>query len=53
MKAVQARLGHATEAGTLDTYSHLWPDAADTSRAAVDAVIGAAVYPLCTDGTPR
>jgi len=26
VKVVQARLGHATAAETLDTYSHLWPD---------------------------
>ncbi len=36
---VQARLGHATAAETLDTYSHLWPDAEDRTRAAVDAVL--------------
>ena len=37
---VQARLGHASAAETLDTYSHLWPDAADRTRQAVDAVLG-------------
>ena len=26
VKTVQARLGHATAAETLDTYAHLWPD---------------------------
>jgi hypothetical protein len=36
---VQARLGHATAAETLDTYSHLWPDSDDTTRAAVDSVL--------------
>ncbi|TSD62806.1 site-specific integrase [Aeromicrobium piscarium] len=37
VKTVQARLGHASAAETLDTYSHLWPDSDDTTRAAVDA----------------
>jgi integrase len=37
VKVVQARLGHATAAETLDTYSHLWPDSEDRTRAAVDA----------------
>ena len=39
VKTVQARLGHASAAETLDTYSHLWPDSEDTTRAAVDAVL--------------
>jgi integrase len=43
VKVVQARLGHATAAETLDTYSHLWPDDEDRTRAAVDAVLGGAV----------
>ena len=38
VKTVQSRLGHATAAETLDTYSHLWPDADDTTRTAVDSV---------------
>ena len=29
VKTVQARLGHASAAETLDTYSHLWPDSDD------------------------
>jgi integrase len=41
VKVVQARLGHASAAETLDTYSHLWPDSEDRTRAAVDAVLGA------------
>ena len=39
VRAVQARLGHASAAETLDTYSHLWPDSDDRTRAAVDAVL--------------
>lgn len=41
-KVVQARLGHATAAETLDTYSHLWPDSDDQTRAAIDSVLGTA-----------
>lgn len=39
-RRVQARLGHASAAETLDTYSHLWPDSDDRTREAVDAVLG-------------
>ena len=35
-----SRLGHASAAETLDTYSHLWPDSDDRTRAAIDAVLG-------------
>jgi len=41
VKIVQARLGHATAAETLDTYSHLWPDSDDRTREAVDSQLGA------------
>lgn len=41
VKVVQVRLGHASAAETLDTYSHLWPDSEDRTRAAVDEVLGA------------
>lgn len=43
VKTVQTRLGHATAAETLDTYSHLWPDSDDRTREAVDTVLGGAV----------
>lgn len=39
VKTVQSRLGHATAAETLDTYSHLWPDSDDRTREAVDTVL--------------
>jgi integrase len=39
VKTVQARLGHASAAETLDTYSHLWPDSDDRTREAVDSVL--------------
>jgi integrase len=48
VKVVQSRLGHATAAETLDTYAHLWPDAEDRTRAAVDAVLGAPADTLRT-----
>ncbi|WP_224785678.1 tyrosine-type recombinase/integrase [Microbacterium caowuchunii] len=41
VKTVQARLGHASATETLDTYSHLWHDAEDRTRDAVDSVLGA------------
>lgn len=40
---MQARLGHASAAETLDTYSHLWPDSDDRTRDAVQAALGAAL----------
>ena len=39
VKTVQARLGLASAPETLDTYSHLWPDSDDRTRAAVDSVL--------------
>jgi len=39
---VQARLGHSSAMETLNTYSHLWPDSEDRTRAAVDSVLGRA-----------
>jgi integrase len=39
VKVVQARLGHASASETLDTYSHLWPDSDDRTRAAVDEAL--------------
>ena len=36
VKAVQQRLGHQSAMETLDTYSHLWPDSDDETRAAID-----------------
>jgi len=42
VKTVQARLGHSSAAITLDTYGHLWPDADDRTREAVEAALSAA-----------
>lgn len=47
VKTVQERLGHASASETLDTYSHLWPDSDDRTRAAVDLVLGAVVSDPC------
>ena len=41
VKTVQARVGPASAAETLDTYAHLWPDSEDRTREAVDSVLGA------------
>lgn len=51
---MQERLGHASAAETLDTYSHLWPDSEDRTRIAVDSVLGAepAADSLRTGGAP-
>ena len=40
VNTVQARLGHATAAETLDIYSHIWPDSDDRTRDAIDSVLG-------------
>lgn len=37
VKAVQRQLGHASATTTLDVYAHLWADAEDTTRVALDA----------------
>jgi integrase len=54
IKTVQARMRHATAATTLDVYGHLWPDADESTRAAVGAAIAArretAADGLRTDG---
>jgi integrase len=44
-KAIQSRLGHATIAETMDTYGHLFPDAEDHGRGALDTLLGGALVP--------
>lgn len=39
VKVVQKRLGHSSAMTTLDTYSHLFPDAADRTREAVSTAL--------------
>ena len=46
---VQARLDNAIPTGTLDIYSHLWPDSDDRTRAAVDSVLGQVADSVRTD----
>ena len=41
VKVVQTRLRHASAMTTLNTYGHLWPDADESSRAAVAVVLAA------------
>lgn len=50
VKVVQARLRHASAKTTLDTYSHLWPDADESTRAAVGSVLAARADSLRTEG---
>ena len=53
IKTVQARLRHASASTTLDVYGHLWPDADESTRAAIGAVIRERLAPadaLRTDG---
>ncbi|MEU3009856.1 tyrosine-type recombinase/integrase [Nocardia asteroides] len=53
IKAVQARLRHGSAITTLRYYAHLWPDADETTRAAVGAAIkdwpGSTAYSLRTE----
>ncbi|MGH3737203.1 MAG: tyrosine-type recombinase/integrase [Micromonosporaceae bacterium] len=39
VKVVQARLRHGSATTTLNTYGHLWPDADEATRTAVEAVL--------------
>lgn len=48
VKTVQARLRHASAKTTLDVYAHLWPDADESTRAAVGAVLAARADSLRT-----
>lgn len=41
VKTVQKRMGHSSAAVTLDTYAHLWPDADDRTREAVERALSA------------
>jgi integrase len=42
-KVIQARLGHATIAETMDTYGHLFPESEDLGRGAIDAILNQAL----------
>jgi integrase len=41
IKTVQARMRHQSARTTLDIYGHLWPDADESTRTAIGAVIAA------------
>lgn len=43
VKIVQHRLRHSSAKTTLDTYSHLWPDSDESTRAAVERVMTAKI----------
>lgn len=51
VKVVQTRLRHASATTTLNTYGHLWPDADESARAAVGAVVAARADSVRTTGT--
>ena len=55
IKTVQTRVRHGSAVTTLRYYAHLWPDADETTRAAVGTVlrerIKAAAYPLRTESS--
>jgi integrase len=42
VKTVQRRMGHSSAAVTLDVYAHLWPDADDRTREAVEQALAPA-----------
>ncbi|GAA4567949.1 tyrosine-type recombinase/integrase [Planotetraspora kaengkrachanensis] len=46
VKTVQHLMGHSSASVTLNIYAHLWPDADDRARAAVDAIF-AGVPSMC------
>ena len=48
VKTVQHLLGHSSAAITLNVYAHLWPDADDRARLAVEAAF-ADVPSVCPD----
>ncbi|MDQ3311575.1 MAG: hypothetical protein M3501_01615 [Actinomycetota bacterium] len=49
MKAVQRHLGHASATTTLDVYAHMWPDAKDVTRRALEAGLAAIASPTRHD----
>jgi integrase len=51
VKVVQERLGHASAQETMDTYGHLWPDADDQTRLAVEEALAADVRRVCAKDT--
>ena len=52
IKTVQARMRHASATTTLNTYAHLWPDADESTRSTIGAVIAERVDPAETPAAP-
>lgn len=50
---VQRALGHSTPSITLNTYSHLWPDANDRTRAAAAGLVASVLKPADSARTIR
>lgn len=53
IKTVQARMRHAPARTTLDTYGHLWPDADESTRSTIGAVIAERMDSLETTADQR
>jgi len=51
-KTVQARMRHASARTTLDTYGHMLPDADESTRAAIGAVIKQRIETTAADAEP-
>ncbi len=47
VKVVQQRLRHSKATTTLNTYSHLWPDADQSTRTAVERAMGPLIEKHC------
>ncbi len=52
IKTVQARMRHALASTTLSTYPHLWPDADESTRSTIGAVIAKRMDSTKTTAVP-
>ncbi len=52
VKVVKSRLGHKSAMETLDTYGHLWPDSEESTRAAIDGVLGSVTRDQASEEVP-
>lgn len=52
-KVIQARLGHATIAETMDTYGHLFPESEELGRGAIDAILSSVPVPSEGENGPQ
>jgi integrase len=52
-KVIQARLGHATIAETMDTYGHLFPESEELGRGAIDAILSSVPVPSEDENGPQ